>query len=75
MQEKDALQKVAGWLGFEVVHYDLNNIEDLESAGLKSAGGWGFFIANDVSATASGVRGDGARISLAQLGITFFDCR
>jgi putative ABC transport system substrate-binding protein len=31
-QEKDALQKVAGRLGFEFVHYDLNTIDDLESA-------------------------------------------
>ena len=32
MQEKDALQKVAAQLGFEVVHYDLNTFDDLESA-------------------------------------------
>lgn len=32
MQEKDALQKVAAQLGFEVVHYDLNTLDDLESA-------------------------------------------
>jgi putative ABC transport system substrate-binding protein len=31
-EEKDALQKVAARLGFEVVHYDLNTIDDLESA-------------------------------------------
>src|SRR5262249_11805942 len=30
--EKDALQKVAAQLGFEFVHYDLNTIDDLESA-------------------------------------------
>jgi putative ABC transport system substrate-binding protein len=32
MQEKDALQKVAAQLGFEVVRYDLNTFDDLESA-------------------------------------------
>jgi putative ABC transport system substrate-binding protein len=32
MQEKDALQKVSAQLGFEVVHYDLNTLDDLESA-------------------------------------------
>jgi putative ABC transport system substrate-binding protein len=32
MQEKDALQTVAARLGFEVVHYDLNTIDDLDSA-------------------------------------------
>ena len=32
MQEKDALQKVAARLGFEVVHYDLSTIDDLDSA-------------------------------------------
>jgi putative tryptophan/tyrosine transport system substrate-binding protein len=32
MQEKDALQNVAAQLGFEFVHYDLNTIDDLESA-------------------------------------------
>jgi putative tryptophan/tyrosine transport system substrate-binding protein len=31
-EEKDALQKVAARLGFEVVHYDLTTIDDLESA-------------------------------------------
>ena len=31
-EEKDALQKVAALLGFEVVHYDLSTIDDLESA-------------------------------------------
>jgi putative ABC transport system substrate-binding protein len=31
-QEKDALQKVSAHLGFEVVHYDLNTLDDLESA-------------------------------------------
>jgi putative ABC transport system substrate-binding protein len=32
MQEKDALQKVSAQLGFEFVHYDLNTLDDLESA-------------------------------------------
>jgi putative tryptophan/tyrosine transport system substrate-binding protein len=32
MEEKDALQKVAARLGFEVVHYDLTTIDDLDSA-------------------------------------------
>ncbi|GLR90566.1 ABC transporter substrate-binding protein [Bradyrhizobium iriomotense] len=32
MQEKDALQKVSAQLGFEVVHYELNTLDDLESA-------------------------------------------
>jgi putative tryptophan/tyrosine transport system substrate-binding protein len=32
MKEKEALQKVAAQLDFEVVHYDLNTIDDLESA-------------------------------------------
>jgi putative ABC transport system substrate-binding protein len=32
MQEKDALQKVSAQLGFEVIHYDLNTLDDLESA-------------------------------------------
>ena len=32
MQEKDALQKVSAQLRFEVVHYDLNTLDDLESA-------------------------------------------
>jgi putative tryptophan/tyrosine transport system substrate-binding protein len=32
MQEKDALQRVAAQLGFEVVHYGLNTFDDLESA-------------------------------------------
>ena len=32
LQEKDALQKAAAQLGFEVVHYDLNTIDDLEGA-------------------------------------------
>jgi putative ABC transport system substrate-binding protein len=31
-QEKDALQKVSAQMGFEVVHYDLNTLDDLESA-------------------------------------------
>jgi putative ABC transport system substrate-binding protein len=31
-QEKDGLQKVAPRLGFEVVHYDLSTIDDLDSA-------------------------------------------
>jgi putative ABC transport system substrate-binding protein len=31
-EEKDALQKVAARLGFEFVHYDLNTLDDLESA-------------------------------------------
>jgi putative tryptophan/tyrosine transport system substrate-binding protein len=31
-EEEDALQKVAAELGFEVVRYDLNTIDDLESA-------------------------------------------
>jgi putative tryptophan/tyrosine transport system substrate-binding protein len=30
--EKEALQKVAAQLGFEVGHYDLNSLDDLESA-------------------------------------------
>ena len=32
MKEKDALQKVASELGFELVHYDLKTIDDLEAA-------------------------------------------
>jgi putative tryptophan/tyrosine transport system substrate-binding protein len=32
MKEKEALQKVAAQLDFEVVHYDLNTLDDLESA-------------------------------------------
>ena len=32
MEEKDALQKVAARLGFEVVHYDLDTIDDVDSA-------------------------------------------
>lgn len=32
LQEIDALQKAAGRLGFEVVRYDLNTIDDVESA-------------------------------------------
>jgi ABC transporter substrate binding protein len=32
MQEKDALQKVSAQFGFEFVHYDLNTLDDLESA-------------------------------------------
>jgi putative tryptophan/tyrosine transport system substrate-binding protein len=32
MQEKDALQKVSAQLGFEVVFYDLNTLDDLENA-------------------------------------------
>jgi len=32
MKEKEALQKVAAQLGFEFVHYDLNTLDDLESA-------------------------------------------
>jgi putative tryptophan/tyrosine transport system substrate-binding protein len=32
MREKEALHKVAAQLNFEVVHYDLNTIDDLESA-------------------------------------------
>jgi putative ABC transport system substrate-binding protein len=32
MQEKDALQKVAAQLSFEFVHYNINTIDDLESA-------------------------------------------
>jgi putative ABC transport system substrate-binding protein len=32
VQEKEALQKVAAQLGFEFVHYDINTIDDLESA-------------------------------------------
>ena len=32
MKEKEALQKVAVQLGFELVHYGLNTIDDLESA-------------------------------------------
>jgi putative tryptophan/tyrosine transport system substrate-binding protein len=31
-EEKDALQKVAARLNFEFVHYDLNTLDDLESA-------------------------------------------
>jgi putative ABC transport system substrate-binding protein len=31
-EEEDALQKVATGLGFELVRYDLNTIDDLESA-------------------------------------------
>jgi putative ABC transport system substrate-binding protein len=32
MKEKEALQKVAAQLDFEFLHYDLNTIDDLESA-------------------------------------------
>jgi putative ABC transport system substrate-binding protein len=32
MQEKDALQRVSAQLGFEVVHYDINTLDDLDSA-------------------------------------------
>jgi putative ABC transport system substrate-binding protein len=32
MQEKEGLQKVAAQLDFEVINYDLNTIDDLESA-------------------------------------------
>jgi putative ABC transport system substrate-binding protein len=32
LQEKDALQRVSAQLGFEVVHYDLNTLDDLDSA-------------------------------------------
>lgn len=43
MNEKEALQKVAAQLGFEVVHYGLSTIDELESA--VAAG-----VADDVSA-------------------------
>ena len=32
MQEKDALQKVSAQLGFEFVQYDIDTLDDLESA-------------------------------------------
>ena len=32
LKEKDALRKVATELGFELVHYDLKSLDDLESA-------------------------------------------
>lgn len=32
MQEKDALQRVAAQLGFEVIYYNINTLDDLQSA-------------------------------------------